>query len=360
MNAVLERQASGAIDTSRAPGGAETLPVLVTPAGARTPAALADWLRGNADWVQTQLRTHGALLFRGFGVHNDDDFETIARAVAPELKNEYLGTSPRDAMKPGGYVFSASELPGHYPIPEHCEMTFTRTPPERIFFCCLIEPAEGSGETPLVDFRKVWRDLDPAVRERFATRRIRIIRNYSGPDENGRDLFQLKRWDEMFQTRDKAEVERVARREGFTPVWKDNDRLALVSEHDTMRPHPETGEPVWFNHSQVFHLSAAPGEFKRIAKLRPTPRHIGLWLFSSALVGWKRLRYKSEDQALHVTWADGSEIPDRDLDAVRDAIWKHLAVVSWKQGDVVAIDNHSVGHGRLPYQGPRKVVVCWA
>lgn len=360
MNAATLTAPDDAVRVAPAPGGSATLPVLVTPGRSTTAPALADWMKHNVDWVQSQLRTHGALLFRGFGVEEADDFETIARAVAPELKNEYLGTSPRDAVKPGGYVFSASELPGHYPIPEHCEMTFTRTPPQRIFFSCLIEPAEGSGETPLVDFRKVWRDLDPAVRERFATRRIRIIRNYSGPDENGRDLFQLKRWDEMFQTRDKAEVERIARREGFTPVWKDNDRLALISEHDAMRPHPETGEPVWFNHAQVFHLSAAPGEFKRIARRRPTPRHIGLWLFSSLLVGWKKLRYKSEDQAMHVTWADGSEIAGADMEAVRDAIWKHLAVVSWKKGDVVAIDNNAIGHGRLPYRGPRKVVVSWA
>ena len=360
MSAVLELQSASAIVIGKAIGGAGTLPLMVTPGSARSPAALASWLREQSAWVQLQLREHGAMLFRGFGVEGADDFEAIARAVAPQLKNEYLGTSPRDAMKPGGYVFSASELPGHYPIPEHCEMTFTRTPPERIFFCCLIEPATGSGETPLVDFRRVWRDLDPTVRERFSTRRIRIIRNYSGPGATGKDLFQLKRWDEMFATTDRTEVERVAAREGFQAVWKDNDRLALISEHDAMRPHPETGEPVWFNHAQVFHLSAAPGEFKRIARLRPSLRHIGLWLFSSALVGWKRLRYASEDQAMHVTWADRSEITDADLDAVRDAIWKNLAVVSWKQGDVVAIDNHAIGHGRLPYQGPRKVVVSWA
>jgi len=361
MNVVLEQtQHAGAVQTGTVPGGSGSLPLLVTPGTARTPAALADWLRGNADWLQSNLREHGALLFRGFGVSGESDLEAVARAVAPELKNEYLGTSPRDAMTPGGYVFSASELPGHYPIPEHCEMTFTHSPPHRIFFCCLIEPAEGSGETPLVDFRKVWKDLPSDVRARFESQRIRIIRNYSGPAERGGDLFQLKRWDEMFGTTDHAEVERVAAREGFEVVWKSNDRLALISEHDAMRPHPDTGEPVWFNHAQVFHLSAAPGEFKRIARLRPTLRHIGLWLFSSVLVGWKRMRYASEDQAMHVTWADRQEIADADLEAVRTAIWKNLAVVSWKRGDVVAIDNNSTGHGRLPYQGPRQVVVCWA
>ena len=74
-----------------------------------------------------------------------------------------LRTSPRDAVKPGGYVFSASELPGFYPIPAHNEMSFTAHPPRRIFFACTIAP-EKFGETPLVDFRGVWRDLDPELR----------------------------------------------------------------------------------------------------------------------------------------------------------------------------------------------------
>lgn len=356
----MNASAPEAVRIGAVPGAIAGLPVLVEPGQVRDAAGLATWLRGQGDWLQTQLRTHGALLFRGFGVKEADDFEAIARAVAPELKNDYLGTSPRDAMKPGGYVFSASELPGYYPIPEHCEMTFTRSPPERIFFCCLVEPAAGSGETPLVDFRRVWQDLDPAVRERFASRRIRIVRNYSGPAATGRDLFQLKRWDQMFGTTDKTQVAAVAAREGFQAIWKDNDRLALVSEHDSMQRHPQTGEPVWFNHAQVFHLSAAPGEFRRILRRRPSLRHLGLWLFSSALVAWKRLRLASEDQAMHVTWADGREIADADLEAVRDAIWKNLAIVAWKHGDVVAIDNRSTGHGRLPYEGPRKVVVSWA
>ncbi|MGV2480312.1 UNVERIFIED_CONTAM: TauD/TfdA family dioxygenase, partial [Salmonella enterica subsp. enterica serovar Weltevreden] len=109
--------------------------------------------------------------------------------------NEYLGTSPRDALT--DFVFSASELPGYYPIPQHCEMTFTRTPPRRIFFWCGVQPRAGGGETPMVDFRRVWADLDPAVRERFVQRGLRIVRNYSGPDTGDKDLWQLKRWDEM-------------------------------------------------------------------------------------------------------------------------------------------------------------------
>ena len=63
---------------------------------------------------------------------------------------------------------------------------------------------------------------------------------------------------------------------------------------------------------------------------------------------------------MHCTHLDGSPIPDADIEAVLDAVWKHLVVVPWRRGDVVAIDNFAVSHGRLPYRGPREVAVCWA
>lgn len=63
---------------------------------------------------------------------------------------------------------------------------------------------------------------------------------------------------------------------------------------------------------------------------------------------------------MHCTYRDGQEIPDADLEHLRDLIWRNLVVLPWSRGDVVAIDNHAVGHGRLPYRGPRRVAVCWA
>lgn len=334
------------------------LPLVITPGKIRDAAALSDWLRQESAWLQQQLRNHGAVLFRGFGIAEPAAFENLARAVDADLKNKYLGTSPRDALT--DYVFSASELPGYYPIPEHCEMTFTATPPRRIFFWCGTEPKAPGGETPLVDFARVWAELDPGVRQRFEQGGIRIVRNYSGPESTKHDFFQLKRWDEMFRTRDKVQVERMARQEGFEPCWHENDRLSLISRHAPMRPHPETGVPVWFNHAQVFHVSTGAAELGRIFKHRPSLRSLGMWMFSSALVAWKRLRLSPDEQAMHCTYHDGREIPAADLDHVRDLIWQNLVVYAWKQGDVVAVDNNRIGHGRLPYEGPRMVAVCWA
>ena len=71
-------------------------------------------------------------------------------------------------------------------------------------------------------------------------------------------------------------------------------------------------------------------------------------------------RRDPEDAAMHVTFADGGAIPDADFDAVRDALWKNMVFPRWEAGDIVAIDNAIVSHGRMPYAGPRLVAVCWA
>lgn len=339
--------------------GPAQLPLEITPAGIADVQSLARWLAAHREWVTAHVQAKGALLLRGFGVTSYDDVETIARAIEPGLQNEYLGSSPRVALSKSGYVFSASELPDYYPLPAHNEMSFTANPPSRIFFACTIAPQQF-GETPLVDFRAVYRDLNPTLREKWTAKGLRIIRNYSGPAETKKDFFELKKWTAMFNTTDRAVVEATCAREGFKAVWKANDRLALISEHTPVRAHPVTGEPVWFNHIHNFHLDAGHLEYWQVVQHRPTLRHLRYWALARALSAWRRRTVAAEDQSMHATFADGSEIPTAEVDAVIRAIWKNLVITPWQQGDLVVIDNASTGHGRLPFEGPREVVVAWA
>ena len=321
---------------------------------------LVAWIEAHREALLDARRRHGALLFRGFPLDAPQDFERVARALDPDLQSEYLGTSPRVALT--DYVFTASELPGYYPIPQHCKMTFVAQPPKSLFFWCKEAPAPGCGETPLCDFRAVARDMDPELKARFRARGIRIVRNYSGPSAAGRKLglWELKRWDEIFGTTDRAAVEAACAKQGFSPTWVGADGLRLISHHDAFRPHPETGEEVWFNHSQVFHMSAGPGEYAHIAKLRPSLRNRALHLFAAAMVALKRRRLEPDAQALDATFGDGGPIPDADMAHVRELIWRHMVRFAWQRGDAVAIDNASCSHGRLPYRGPREIAVSWA
>src|SRR5437868_6895231 len=85
------------------------LPLEVSPPNSTDNSAdyLESWIVGNRQWVEGELVKYGAVLFRGFSVTTPQQFERLARAIRSELKNNYLGTSPRNGLT--DYVFSASE-----------------------------------------------------------------------------------------------------------------------------------------------------------------------------------------------------------------------------------------------------------
>ena len=306
------------------------LPLVIEPRQSMETDELLAWAQAQRDRVSAAISQHGAVLLRGFPIHTADVFESVLRALGAELKNDYQGTSPRNAVT--DYIFNASELPGFYPIPQHLEMSFLRDPPRRLFFCCLVAPSSYGGETPLCDFRAVYRDLDPEVRARFEARGVCIIRNYGGPEGRGRlDLWQLKPWHDIFGTTDRDAVEKKCAATGQEYKWLPDGRLRLMNRTPAIRLHPKTGEPVWFNHSQVFHLSSAEDEYRRIASRLPELRYHVLRGIAAIGARYKKWRLSDEEQAMQALYGDGSPIPDTDMLAVRDAIWRKLVVTGWQK-----------------------------
>lgn len=323
-----------------------------------TSNALVDRINKEKDVFKKQLIQHGALLFRGYHVFTPEDFELVALALEPGLQNNYAGTSPRNSRTK--FVHSASELPGYYPITQHCEMSFLPSAPRFLFFHCFVEPQDG-GETPVCDFRKVYAQLDPAIRKEFEAKGVRLIRNYSGPNSKAtKDRFQLKRWDELFKTTDREKIAEECKKNELTPTWLDDDRLRLVNERPAVQKHPDTGEMVWFNHLQVFHREAAGIEYQHIFNRRKDFYSFRYMFMINAITFFKRMFKKPEDEAMHMIFADGSEIPKSYVEHVEQIIWNNLIANPWKRGDVLMIDNFSTSHGRLPYRGPRDILVAWS
>ena len=335
------------------------LPLVIEPeaGGATTADALATWCETERDQVEALLLEHGALLFRGFDLRDAQRFEEVALRLAPNLKNQYLGTSPRNARST--YTFTASELPPHYPIMQHCEMSFLPSAPTRLLFCCTEAPPSG-GETPLADCRSVWRLLRPEVQERFRDRGVRILRSYGAPGQGSKlDPWQLKSWPEVFGTTAKEEVEATAAKEGTRCVWRSDGGLQLLREQPAFVKHPVTGDEVWFNHCQVFHGDAARFEYRKIVERQRTPRGVGVALLLEVLTSAKKRLKRPEDFATHCTYADGSEIPKADIQHLIDVFWEVMVFPKWQRGDLVLIDNFRVSHGRMPFDGPREILVAF-
>jgi alpha-ketoglutarate-dependent taurine dioxygenase len=337
--------------------GQSKLPLIVSPENNESSKqTLINWIQSNKNEIEQKLTESGAVLFRGFEIQTPQDFEEVAKSVDADLKDDYLGTSPRD--KKSGFVFSASELPAHYPIMQHCEMSFLPSAPRRLFFYCHVEPEYG-GETPICDFRKVYLDLDPKIREEFERKGVKHIRNYASPNESGTNGFQLKKWTDMFHTTDKKVVEEKCKENGIICEWKADDGLRLINKNDAIKIHPITGEKAWFNHTQVFHLSAAAIEYHKIHQRQKRWETFKYSMLLELMTWYKKLTKDPNEQSMHVTFGDDSAIPDEYVQHIQDVIWKNMIIQTWRKGDIICIDNFSTSHGRLPYFGPRVVMVCW-
>ncbi|WP_061266510.1 TauD/TfdA family dioxygenase [Leptospira interrogans] len=336
------------------------LPVIYQPNSTtqKSKQTLIQWIKTNKRALTDDLKQYGAILFRGFEIISPQDFEEVILNIDSNLKNNYLGTSPRNQVTK--YIFTATELPSAYPIMQHAEMSFLDSPPKKLFFYCGKAPGKF-GETPITDLRKVLKDIPTHIREKFEKEKIRYSRVYNGPSNQSRFQFwKTKRWDEMFQTKDKNEIEKTSKKQNFKVEWFGKDDLRLVNTTLAIRKHPESNTLAWHNHSQVFHIDAARKEYWKIFVRQKTIRGFLVAVTLEILTFIKKITTKKEYLDTHCTYGGGQEISGTELKQIQNVFWNNISLFSWQNGDILVIDNYSVSHGRHPFTGPREIFVAWA
>lgn len=317
------------VDTKGAPArveaGAEgsALPLVLTPRE-RDERAITPELR---HWAERQLQDHGGILFRDFEMPTVDAFRTFAASFGDPLLGYEFGSTPRSKIAEG--VYSSTEYPPHQRILLHNEQSYSQKWPMKLWFYCAIAPRTG-GETPLADSRQVYRRVGRAVRERFEARGLMYVRNFGG----GLDVP----WQRVFDTEDVAEVERYCRAHGILCEWKEDGELRTRQRCQSVARHPRTGDPVWFNQAHLFHVSALAPEVRDALLESVDP----------------------EDLPRNVYYGDGGVIEDSVLNEVRGVLDELEVSFPWRTGDVLMLDNMLVAHGRMPFEGPRKIVVAMA
>lgn len=269
------------------------------------------------------LRDTGALLFRGFPVRTAEDFQAVVRSSSPAVLSYTYRSTPRTEQIAG--IYTSTEYPPAEEIPLHNENSYARAWPLRIWFFCQ-QPATAGGATPIADSRGVASRLDPALVRRFTDRGVTYLRNYWP----GMDLS----WQEVFQTKDKADVERFCGEAGITCEWR-GEGLRTRQVCQGVAKHPQTGASMVQSGSPV-PSDGAGGEVRE------------------ALLGL----FGQEGLPRYACYGDGSPIADDDLAAIRCAYQAGMTAVTWEQGDVLLLDNMLVAHGRRPYTPPRRVLVA--
>jgi alpha-ketoglutarate-dependent taurine dioxygenase len=286
---------------------------------------LAAWAAANRPLIESSLRTHGGLLFRGFRIEAQEDFERFIDAMGIVRMHYVEGATPRTEI--GKQVYTSTEFPREHPIALHNELSYARSWPMKIAFCCL-RPADTQGETPIADMRRVLAAIPADVRETFARRHWTLVRNYGG----GLGLP----WESVFRTTDRRDVERYCEESGIAWEWRGDTQLRTRQVRPAITRHPSLGDPLWFNHIAFWHASS----------LDPQGRQMLLASF-----GEEGLPYNTY-------YGDGGSIDAQVVDTIRHAIDAETVHLPWEGGDVLWLDNMLVAHGRAPYTGLRKVIVA--
>lgn len=301
----------------------QTLPCVVEPQVEGV--VLWAWAERNRGFIEESLLKHGGLLFRGFSVKTPGEFEKCVRAICDELLHYAERTTPRQQVS--DWIYTSTEYPAHQSIAMHNELSYALRWPGKLWFYCA-QPAEQGGETPIVDVRKVFQRLSTTTRRRFMDKGWMLARNFG-------DGLGLQ-WQDSFNTTEREEVESYCRRSDIAFEWRDGNRLRTSQVRQAIIKHPATNELSWFNHVAFYHISS----------LSPELRESLLSQFAES------------ELPFNTYYGDGSPIEAAVVEEIREAYRQETVVFAWQEGDVLLLENMSVGHGRKPFSGTRKVLVA--
>lgn len=282
------------------------------------------WASAQRDQIEAWIAQHGGILFRDFAIASPQQFEAFAESVEPTLFGGY-GDLPK---KEGGRnTYRSTPYPEKQMILYHNESAHLDSWPRKQLFYCEL-PSRVGGATPIVDCREMLRRLPADLVAEFERKELLYVRTFT-------ERFDVS-WQSFFKTDARADVQARLDERGVAYRWLDDDTLQTRTRCPAVITHPVTGERVFFNQVQLHHLHCLEPEVRE---------HI------METIGLERA-------PRHVTFGDGSPIPDAAMDLIGAAYEACAVRFDWRRGDVVMLDNMLAAHARDPYEEPRKVVVA--
>lgn len=272
--------------------------------------------------IDQALPVAGGVLLRGLPLTDKAGFERLVRSLGYDQAGYEGGIAVR--QRDAGVALSASDEDQRVTLSLHNEMSYLPHYPRRIFFFCETAAEEG-GEVPVNDIRNTLRLIPADLQDRFRERGIRYhrtLRRVSADGEIG--------WADTFGTDRRSGVEQHLADSGYDYAWDADKTLRYSYRRAAFVDHPETGEELWFN--QVTEL------------------HCSYWRSHPGFRG----DLPDEDYPATTAYGDGIPIEPELISFLRGALWRTSRAVRMRPGDVLALDNQVVQHGRLAYRGRRK------
>ena len=286
-------------------------------------ASIAEWIAEHRDRIEDQLALTGAILFRGFGVTDDSDFDDFIRAF--DWPNFTYAESLSNAVRRNRseLVFTANEAPPHVSIFLHHEMAQTPVYPSKLLFFCQ-QAAEQGGATPICRSDILLHKLREQLPEFVTDCENKGVRySQTMPLEEDLASGQGRSWQSTLSAESREQAEKKLEHLDYDWQWQQDGSLSVTTPVLPAVRQLHDGRSVFFN--------------QLIAAFR----------------GWKDARNHGEKS---ICFGDGSAIDSEHM-AQAIALADELTFdIPWQSGDVAVLDNFLVMHGRRPFQGQRIVL----
>jgi alpha-ketoglutarate-dependent taurine dioxygenase len=286
-------------------------------------AVIAEWIAQHRTQIEDQLALTGAILFRGFGVVNDADFDAFIRAF--DWPNFTYAESLSNAVRRNRteLVFTANEAPSTVSIFLHHEMAQTPVYPSKLLFFCE-QAAEQGGATPICRSDILLQQLREQLPDFVAACESKGVRySQTMPLEEDLASGQGRSWKSTLSAENRQQAEGKLAHLHYDWQWQEDGSLSVTTPVLPAVRQLNDGRTVFFN--------------QLIAAFR----------------GWKDARNSGEKS---ICFGDGSAIDSSHMALAIDLADKLTFDIPWQSGDVALLDNFLVMHGRRPFQGKRTVL----
>ena len=318
------RISESSLNTQRFEDGDSVFPlILVCETADVTIESTVEWVSDHRESLNVKAAQHGAILFRGFPLSTDQDFDAFVAGF--DLKNFPYEGSLSNAVRTNRTprVFTANEAPSNVNICLHHEMAQTPIYPSQLFFFCET-PAESGGATPLcrsdVLFERIRVELPVFAAD---CQKKGLLYSHVMPGSDDATSGMGRSWQSTWNAQTVSEAEARMARLGYSWAWQDNNCLRVTTPRLEGTKDLGDGRVSFFNQ------------------------------LIAAFHGWQDSR---NDSAKSVTFGDGSPLDRLTMDRVIQMAEETTFDVPWQARDVALVDNFVTMHGRRTFEGKRSVL----
>jgi alpha-ketoglutarate-dependent taurine dioxygenase len=284
------------------------------------------WIKDNGPALNELLHTHGAILFRNYRLKGKKDFQDFIGLITPPEELSYdVSLSPH-------------QLPFFLKSPVRPEMAHQSHFPKKVFFFCEHAPSRG-GETPIVDLRKVYRDISEEIRAQVETNKIVYSQHFKNGTNLKSSFARTGTWQFEFKTLERRDVENYCQENNYQFQWQKDGSVILETPLPGTLKHRVTQEKVWFNSIHFFQL-----HHRILGKFLSRMLRFFVWI--------------SRGKNLDARFENGEYLSVSEVSEILDAFDKNQVIFRWQVGDVLYLDNTLTAHGRNSFYGKRKILMA--